>query len=38
MKNCSVEKLEKMLYELSLSQATGRKITAGVNEFESSKD
>jgi predicted translin family RNA/ssDNA-binding protein len=34
----SVEKLEKMLYELSLSQATGRKITAGVNEFESSKD
>ncbi len=34
----SVEKLEKMLYEMSLSQATGRKISAGVNEFETANN
>ena len=30
---CGVEKLEKMLYELSLVQATGRNIVAEVSDF-----
>lgn len=34
----SVEKLEKMLYELSLVKATGRNIVAGIEDMEPSND
>lgn len=34
----SVQKLEKMLYELSLVKATGRNIVAGINEIELSNN